>query len=141
MFDLIINLGTKKFLAPYITKNSIFAYNIQYTEDYILINFHQSPQLAMTSCWQAQSLQLNPFLSKDFFLIYLNLNLDNQKLLFNQARQTQLDCNLYQRIDQRELLVFTKNPRILSTIAVLLHLQTNQLPAAIAHYCRVSKDS
>lgn len=141
MFDLIINLGTKKFLAPYITKNSIFAYNIQYTEDYILINFHQSPQLAMTSCWQAQNLQLNPFLNKDFFLIYLNLNLDNQKLLFNQARQTQLDCNLYQRADQRELLVFTKNPRILSTIAVLLHLQTNQLPAAIAHYCRVTKDS
>ena len=141
MFDLIINLGTKKFLAPYITKNSIFAYNIQYAEDYILINFHQSPQLAMTSCWQAQNLQLNPFLSKEFFLIYLNLNLDNQKLLFNQARQTQLDCNLYQRVDQRELLVFAKNPQILSTIAALLHLQTNQLPAAIAHYCRVSKDS
>ena len=141
MFDLIINLGTKKILAPYITKNSIFAYNIQYTEDYILINFHQSPQLDMTSCWQAQSLQLNPFLSKDFFLIYLNLNFYNKKLIFNKEIKTQLDCNLYQRADQRELLVFTKNPRILSTIAVLLHLQTNQLPAAIAHYCRVSKDS
>lgn len=139
MFDLIINLGTKKFLVPYITKNSIFAYNIKYVDDYILINFKQSPKLPMSSCWQAQSLQLNPFISKDFFLIYLNLNLDNQKLLFNQVNQIQLDCNLYQRLDQRELLIFAKKPQILSTIGKLLNLQTHQLSAAIAHYCRITK--
>ncbi|MBA1394327.1 hypothetical protein EQ500_10715, partial [Lactobacillus sp. XV13L] len=108
MFDLIINLGTKEFLRSYINQNSLFAYNIQHHQDYVLLQFNQSPQLQAASCWKLikQAPHL-PIMKKEFYLIYLNLNLDNQKLLISQQSRLPSQASLYQRTNYQQVLLLT----------------------------------
>ncbi|RHW50186.1 hypothetical protein DS831_08500 [Bombilactobacillus bombi] len=139
MFDLIINLGTKKFLTPYITKNSIFAYNMQYHDDFILMQFNQPLRLTMASCWHQIAAFQNFLNSSKFYLIYLNLNQDNQKLLISQTNLLPQNVNLYQRDNLRQLLLLTEDAQVLTSVADILHLTITQLNAAVTHY-QVAKD-